>query len=427
MVMVFVVVMTAAALFIVVVVIMFVVVMAAAALFIVMVVVFMVLVVAAMLHIVVFAMMLAALFVTGMVSMSLAVVIMLMVLMIVALVFMVFVFMAVAIVTVGMVVLVGMMVIMLMCMANVAVVMLVRVVMVVLMAVTLIIVVMMLVVLVTAAALFTVIMVMMVLFFHLLELVFKGISVLHSLKNLLSGDSIPGSCYNLGFFIVLADKLDSLMELIFLNAVGAAENYAAGVFYLVIKKLAEVFHIHFALISVSYGDTAVKAEAFNVLVLYCLYYVAELTYTGRLNKDSVGSKLCNNFLESLSKIANEAAADAAGVHLGNIDTGLLQKAAVNSDFAEFVFYKNQFFAGINFLNKLFDKSCLTCTEETGKNVYFCHLEKPAFDILFQIIIISSLSSFLNILCRDSFNFHSLLKHLYDYDKINKTTKKDVFR
>ena len=73
-----------------------------------------------------------------------------------------------------------------------------------------------------------------------------------------------------------------------------------------------------------------------------------------------------------SEIANQRAADAAGVHLVDLNSRLLHKAAVDADLAEFVLNEDELFSGIGFLDHLFDQGCLASTQKTGVDVNNCH-------------------------------------------------------
>ena len=76
------------------------------------------------------------------------------------------------------------------------------------------------------------------------------------------------------------------------------------------------------------------------------------------------------------------AADAAGVHLGDVDAGILQKAAVNADLAEFVFDQHNLFTLERFLDELFDQGRFACTQKAGENInfryLFCHGNIPFY-------------------------------------------------
>ena len=80
----------------------------------------------------------------------------------------------------------------------------------------------------------------------------------------------------------------------------------------------------------------------------------------------------HDLLERLGEVADQRAADAAGVHFGDLDTGVLQKAAVNGDLAELVLDEHELLSLVALVDELADKSGLARTEEAGKNVYSCH-------------------------------------------------------
>ena len=83
--------------------------------------------------------------------------------------------------------------------------------------------------------------------------------------------------------------------------------------------------------------------------------------------------LVNNLLQCFSEISHQGAADTAGVHLGNVDAGILQEAAVNSDLAKLVFNQHQVLTGISLRDHFLNESGLTRTQKTGINIDFCHI------------------------------------------------------
>ena len=103
-------------------------------------------------------------------------------------------------------------------------------------------------------------------------------------------------------------------------------------------------------------------------------HVAELAHAGGLDEDAVGGIVADDLLQRLSKVAHQAAADAAGVHLGDLDSGLLEEAAVDADFTKLILNEHNFLACIGFLDHLLDESGLASTQETGVNVNFRHRE-----------------------------------------------------
>ena len=107
-------------------------------------------------------------------------------------------------------------------------------------------------------------------------------------------------------------------------------------------------------------------------ILHRADHITQLADTGGLNEYSVRMELIQHLFQSLAKVTYQTAADTAGIHLGDLNAGILQKTAVNGDFAEFVFNQHKLLACESFLDQLFDQSCLSGSQKTGKNIYFCH-------------------------------------------------------
>ena len=78
----------------------------------------------------------------------------------------------------------------------------------------------------------------------------------------------------------------------------------------------------------------------------------------------------NDLLQSRGEVADEGAADAAGIHLGYLNAGIAQEAAVNGDLAELVFDKDDLFALVALRDELADERGFSCSEKSGENVYF---------------------------------------------------------
>ena len=154
---------------------------------------------------------------------------------------------------------------------------------------------------------------------------------------------------------------------------GAAEDDGTGVLDLVVEELAEVLHIHFALSGVGHGGEAVENGLLHLQALNGPDDVRQLAHAGGLDEDAVGMVLLHHLAQGLSEVAHQAAADAAGVHLGDLDAGVLQKAAVDADLAEFVLDEHQLFALISLLDQLLDERGFAGAQKSGKNIDFCHI------------------------------------------------------
>ena len=93
-------------------------------------------------------------------------------------------------------------------------------------------------------------------------------------------------------------------------------------------------------------------------------------------------KLCQHLLQRVGKVAHEAAADAAGVHLVDLYAGVLEEAAVDGDLTELVFDQHDLFARVRLGDQLFDQRGFTGTQKAGENInfryLFCHGNIPFY-------------------------------------------------
>ena len=79
-------------------------------------------------------------------------------------------------------------------------------------------------------------------------------------------------------------------------------------------------------------------------ILHSADHIAEFAYAGALNHHSIRVKLCPHLLKRLAKVAHQATADAAGIHLRDFHACILQKAAVNGDLAKFILNQHKLLA-----------------------------------------------------------------------------------
>ena len=143
---------------------------------------------------------------------------------------------------------------------------------------------------------------------------------------------------------------------------------------LVQEKLSKVLGIHLALHRVRNCDEAVEEHRFVFgHALYGADDVGQLAHAGRLDDDAVGMIGLDDLFERFAEIAHQRAADAARIHLGNLDAGLLQESAVNADFAEFVLNEHNLLALKRLLQQLFDERGLACAQKPRNNVNFGHI------------------------------------------------------
>ena len=205
------------------------------------------------------------------------------------------------------------------------------------------------------------------------QLFLQGVLVLHGLQDLLAVQFLPRSGDDGSVGVVFPQQLYRVHELFFAHAAGAAEDDGGCVLDLVVVELAKVLHINLALGGIGHGDESVELDVVVLHLLNRTDDVGQLAHAGGLNDDAVGLELEQDLLQGLAEVAYQAAADAAGVHLGDLYAGVLQKAAVDADLTELILNEDQFFAFICFLNELLDQGRLTGAQKAGKNINFCHV------------------------------------------------------
>ena len=176
-----------------------------------------------------------------------------------------------------------------------------------------------------------------------------------------------------GVLIVLAKELHTLGDFFFADLVCPCQDDSTCIGDLVIEKFAKILEIDFALGCVYNGGGAVEV---HLRVLGCIvdgtHNVRELADTGGLDQDALGSIGSHDFPEGGAEITDKRAADAACVHLTDLNAGLFKESAVNTDLTEFVFDQNDFRACKSIFEKLFNECRLAGTQESGNDIYFCH-------------------------------------------------------
>jgi hypothetical protein len=176
-----------------------------------------------------------------------------------------------------------------------------------------------------------------------------------------------------GVLIVLAKELHTLGDFFFADLVCPCQDDSTCIGDLVIEKFAKILEIDFALGCVYNGGGAVEVHL-RVLgsIVDGTHNVRELADTGGLDQDALGSIGGHDFPEGGAEITDQRAADAACVHLTDLNAGLFKESAVNTDLTEFVFDQNDFRACKSIFEKLFNECRLAGTQESGNDIYFCH-------------------------------------------------------
>ena len=227
--------------------------------------------------------------------------------------------------------------------------------------------------------------VMMVLVTELFHLLVERV-VLHRLADLRAGELVPGRGDQLGVGIEPFEQLGRRDDLFVRGGVGTAHDDEVGVRDLVVEELAEVAHIHLGLAGVHNSGAGADHGALHALD--GARDVAELADARGLDQDAVGRKVVHDLFQRLGEVAHERAADAAGVHLGDLNARVLQKAAVDGDLSEFIFDQHQLFARIGLRDQLADQRGLARAEEAGEDINGCHYKNASCAFYFQKVIIS---------------------------------------
>ena len=171
---------------------------------------------------------------------------------------------------------------------------------------------------------------------------------------------------------MLTDQLHSGVQLSLGNGIGPGQDDGLSGLDLIVIELAKVLHIDLYLAGIGHGHSMAQHHMVIGHLLHSGNHIAELANAGGLDDDPVGMEFPDHLFQSLAKVAHQAAANAAGVHFGNVDAGILQEAAIDADLAEFVLDQHQFFACVGFLDHLLDEGGLTGAQETGININFSH-------------------------------------------------------
>ena len=73
--------------------------------------------------------------------------------------------------------------------------------------------------------------------------------------------------------------------------------------------------------------------------------------------------LLHNLLQGSSEITDQRAADAARIHLRDLDAGVLQEPAIDANLTKFIFDQDNLLSRKHFLDQLLDQRGLACAEK----------------------------------------------------------------
>ena len=217
----------------------------------------------------------------------------------------------------------------------------------------------------------------------------------HDGDDLRTGQGSPVGRDDGGGGVLLGQQGDGGGDLLLAGVAGAAQDDAGRMADLVVVELAKVFHIHFDLVHVGDGDKAVQDDRQALgHALHSAGNVGQFTNARRLDEDAVGVVGLDDLFQRLAEVADQAAADAAGVQLVDLDAGLTHETAVDADLAELVLDQDDLLACERLFDELFDKGSLAGAEEAGENVdfgfVFCHSWVPLFKMCSNVQIVGNL-------------------------------------
>ena len=242
--------------------------------------------------------------------------------------------------------------------------------------------VMMLMIMVVAVALLAVLMVMMLMIMVvaaagavlvMLHVHVDGLAALDDLQHEIGLQIIPRGGDDAAAGMLLLNERTGLFHALGAQVLGAGEDDGIRRLHLIQEELSEVLHIHAALAGVHHGGAAVQVDFVTLgAAVHSGDDVAQLAHAGGLDNQPVGAVLLNQLIHSLLEIAHQRAADAAGVHLGHGDAGVLHEASVDAHLAVLVLQQNNLLLAHLAGEELLDQRGLARAEETGNNVDLDH-------------------------------------------------------
>ena len=240
-------------------------------------------------------------------------------------------------------------------------------------------------VVVAAATAFLMVMVVMMVVRQLLQFLLQGLLPFHGFQQLCACEFIPGGNHQGSMIVTLPQQSHGSIQLCLGNISGAGQDDGGCGFDLIIIKLAKILHVDLDLTGISHSYLVANDHIVTGHLLDRRNHIAELAHAGGLDDNAIGVVLLDDLGQRLAEVAHQRAADAAGIHFGDIDAGILQETPVNADLAEFIFDQHQVFTLVGLLDHFLDKGGLTGAEEAGINVNFGHKDASYISCLTHII------------------------------------------
>ena len=198
---------------------------------------------------------------------------------------------------------------------------------------------------------------------------------LNGLQNGLSVELRQGCCDDGCLGIVLADQGNRFIDLLLRGLVGPCQENRPCILNLVHKELAEILEINPGLCGIHhrYGAVQLQLRQLCRRLLNGPHHIIQLADSRGLDQNSLRRVGRHNLPERRIEISDQRAADAAGIHLADFNAGLLQKAAVDTDFSELILNEDHLRPRQRVRNELADQCGLAGSQKAGNNIYLCHL------------------------------------------------------
>ena len=212
------------------------------------------------------------------------------------------------------------------------------------------------------------VMLMVMFMFQRFQSLSKGVLTLHSCTKLFSCQFTPRRGNQRCIRVMLTKKRNRGIQLCLRNGICTGKDDGGSGFDLIVVELAKVLHVYLDLACIHNRNRIAKGHFLIGHLLDSSDHIGKLANTGGFDDDTVRVILLNDLSQRLAEITHQRAADTAGVHLRNVDTGILQESAVNADLTELIFDKHQLLALVGFLDHLLDESRFSCAKKSGIDI-----------------------------------------------------------
>ena len=176
---------------------------------------------------------------------------------------------------------------------------------------------------------------------------------------------------------MLPQKRHRPIQLLLANGIRPAEDDGGCRFNLVVIEFPEVAHIDLAFSRIGHCHGVTQLHLLICDLLHSGHHITELSHARGLNENPVGMILVNHLLQGFAKVSHQGAANASGIHRPNFNASLLEKTAIDSNFAELVFNEHQLLLAVAFGNHFADESRLSGSQETRVYINLCQEKTPS--------------------------------------------------